>query len=333
MVFLLAGCAGSQPVGPVMEPTPVALPETAPMAAPAVDTDTIYFGSDSAALDDDAREVLATLGLWMERSPAHRIELLVGDAPLEQQRAETARQFMIDMGFEPGRVTLVRTPPPEPTPGLHTLEIEQRDTFVELTVEPEPSVPIERSFSINQTPEQPPGLLRDLGVGLSAGVGFVTFLDDGATAVTEPGAGWDVRLALGTRKPVALEAAYVGSVQEIDALGLDSDAVLVSNGAEANLRIALTRDRPLTPYLLAGVGWARYSIANTEVNTSNLADDDDVIQVPVGVGVSFTSGPVLVDVRTLIRSTLDEQLMAPTADGEEVDLHSWSLAIRAGWQL
>jgi hypothetical protein len=333
MVLLLAGCAGSQQVGPVMEPTPVAVPEAAPLGPPTVDTDVVYFEPGETALDHRAREVLATIGVWLEEAPGHRVEIIVGDDSTEQTRAETAREFLLYMGFAPDRVALVETPPPAPAPGLHTVELAERATEVEVQVEAEPSVPIERSFALQQPPEPAPGLLRDLGIGVSAGAGIVTFLDDEASDIAGPGAGWDVRLTLGTNHPVSLEAAYLGSAQEIDALGLDDDAVLLSTGAEATLRFALSRNRPLTPYLIAGIGWARFSIENSDVNTSNLADSDDVISVPLGVGVSVTSGPVIVDVRSVLRSTLDEDLVPPSATGETVDLNNWSLAVRAGWQL
>lgn len=333
MVLLLSGCAGSQQVGPVLQPTPVEVPEAPTFAPTTVDTDTVYFEPGQTALDDRAREVLATIGVWLEEAPGRRVEIIADADPTEQARAETAREFLLLMGFVPERITIALTPPPAPEPGLHTLEIEEQATEVEVEVEAEPSVPIERAFALQQPAAPQPGMLRELGIGVSAGAGIVTFLDDGASDIAGPGAGWDVRLALGTNHPVSLEAAYLGSAQEIDALGLDDDAVLLSTGAEATLRFALSRNRPLTPYLVGGIGWARYSLENSDVNTSNLADSDDVISVPLGAGVSVTSGPVLVDVRTVIRSTLDEDLVPPSATGEPVDLRSWSLAVRAGWQL
>lgn len=329
IVLVAAGCAGAQEVGPVMQPTPVELPDHAP---PHVDTSTLYFDPDSDQLDEHGREVLAAIGVWLEESPERRLEVIVNDEA-ERSRAATAREFLLFMGFDPARVTIVETPRPAPVTGLRTLEIDERDTLVEMKVEPTPSTPIEHDFAMHAEPGEPPGLLRDLGVGISAGAGFQTFLDGEARAVAEPGATWDVRLALGTNQRVALETAYVGSAQEVEALGLDDGAVLLASGVEASLRIVLGRERPLRPYVVAGVGWSRYSIANTETNTSSLADSDEVIQVPLGGGVTFGSRSVLVDLRALIRSTLDEQMLPPTASGEEVDLHSWSLSVRVGWKL
>ena len=66
-------------------------------------------------------------------------------------------------------------------------------------------------------------------------------------------------MTFGSRSPIAIEAAYVGSAQGINALGLDTDALLVGQGAEGNLRLNLTTRR-VQPYLFGGIGWTRYNL-------------------------------------------------------------------------
>lgn len=58
--------------------------------------------------------------------------------------------------------------------------------------------------------------LSPIGLGVSAGAGVTGFVDGDMREAADPGGTWDVRVAAGTRLPVAFEAAYVGSAQAID---------------------------------------------------------------------------------------------------------------------
>jgi len=96
-----------------------------------------------------------------------------------------------------------------------------------------------------------PQLLTSWGMAVSAGGGVNDFINDDAQEMTGVGGSWDARLVVGTRKYVAFEAAYLGSAQSIDALGLETDARLVGNGAEGVVRVnAMTG--ALQPYVFAG---------------------------------------------------------------------------------
>jgi hypothetical protein len=78
-------------------------------------------------------------------------------------------------------------------------------------------------------------------IGVALGGGVEGFTNNTMRDATNDGGGWNVRLALGTRSMIGAEVAYIGSEQSIDALGLDTSALLVGNGAEANVRFNITQ--------------------------------------------------------------------------------------------
>lgn len=189
----------------------------------------------------------------------------------------------------------------------------------------------QRATEAGATSDRP---LSVIGVAASAGGGVVRFVENGARAVTDTGGQWEARLTIGTRLPVALEAAYIGTAQNVNALGLSENAVLMGNGAEANLRLNLLPTR-VQPYLFGGVGWMHYSVRNTNVNTSSIRSNDDIVTVPFGVGLALRlSRSVLFDVRGTGRATFYEQLFdqAAGATGQNDRLHSWNVAGKLGFE-
>src|SRR4029078_10435722 len=104
-------------------------------------------------------------------------------------------------------------------------------------------------------------------------------------SATETAATCAARLLFGSRSPVAIEGAYVGSVQNIEALGLSTNSLLLGNGVEGTLRVNLTRAR-VQPYVFGGVGRTHYQLPNAQTNTSSLLAKDDVGTVPLGAGLS-----------------------------------------------
>jgi hypothetical protein len=173
-----------------------------------------------------------------------------------------------------------------------------------------------------------------VGVGAMVGGGVTGFIDKQSRAFTDPGGSWEARASVGTRLPLALEAAYVGSAQNITALGLSDNAKLIGNGAEATARFNFTK-RAIQPYIFAGVGWEHYTLDNTGANTSSLRDTDDVLTVPGGVGISFRlASSLLLDLRGTARATFSDDLMnGPYAStGQDARLHNWNAGARLGWE-
>jgi hypothetical protein len=178
-----------------------------------------------------------------------------------------------------------------------------------------------------------------LGVGMMFGGGITDFASPTVRDMTGTGGAWDVRLIFGQREVLALETAYVGSAHYISALGLDNDAMLVSNGAEGTLRLnipVIDHGSIIEPFGFVGLGWSRYELTQTTYNRSNLSTAENVMEVPYGAGLTMGSDGFLVDIRFTYRATYYDQLMrTPTssgATGGDNRLNSWSLGAHIGFE-
>jgi hypothetical protein len=135
----------------------------------------------------------------------------------------------------------------------------------------------------------------------------------------------------GSRLPLAVEGAYVGSVQGIDALGLSTSSLLIGNGVEGTLRFNLTRRR-VQPYLFGGIGWTHYQLSNAATNTSSVLARDDIGTVPLGAGISGRLGRgFIVDARGTYRATFDDELLRAQETTNNT-MQSWSAAARGGFE-
>jgi len=157
-----------------------------------------------------------------------------------------------------------------------------------------------------------PDLLTSFGMSAEVGGGVVSFLDKGATDISRTGGIWSARLLLGTRTHFAGELAYVGSAQGLNTLGLDQSAVLMSNGVEGQLRFNfLTGD--WQPYAAAGYTWRHYSIQNSQGNTSSVASDKNVGEVPVSLGIAWRYKGFIADVRASLNNAFNNTLIPGTS--------------------
>lgn len=198
--------------------------------------------------------------------------------------------------------TMEPAPPPPPPAAPVTREI-----YSERVREPvivEPTVIKSDSF-------------RDRwGLAVSAGGGVNDFTGDAMRDITGTGGAWDARLAIGTKQVIGFEAAYIGTAQSIDAIGLEDDALLVSNGAEGLVRVNLLPGR-FQPYAFGGVAWKRYDLTRTETNTSDVIDQDNVFELPLGVGANARYAGMLFDIRAAYRIATGEDLV-PERDLDDV---------------
>jgi hypothetical protein len=141
---------------------------------------------------------------------------------------------------------------------------------------------------------------------------------------------WGVRYQVGTRTPIGVEAAYLGTAQSIDALGLDTDAILVGNGFEATLRLNLMPESAMQPFAFMGAAWRRYDLTNIGTNTSSVGAQDDVFEVPAGAGLCYRVGGVVAEVRLGFRIATEEDLVPMTTPGVATPMHRWSAAASVG---
>lgn len=170
-----------------------------------------------------------------------------------------------------------------------------------------------------------------VGLGLMVGGGISGFTTERLRDATEVGGGWNAELVVGTRSPIAFEAAYIGTANQIDALGLDRSAVLLGTGFSGVARVNFTMDRPVQPYVLAGAGWKHYDVTNEDFNTSSVNDSDDVLEIPLGAGLSFRRNQFIIDARGLWRAAVDSDLIAGLNE-EDGALHNWTARINLGFE-
>jgi hypothetical protein len=184
------------------------------------------------------------------------------------------------------------------------------------------------------------GPMSGIGTSVQVGGGAFGFTDEETNDFTNTGGSWTARLVLGTRMPLALEAAYIGTANDIDALGLDSSAVLLGNGAEANVRwnIMSTLFRSsidtgighIDPYVFGGIAYKRYSLVNDDFNTSSVRENDNVGEVPMGGGLAWMVGGFAVDARGEFRYAFSDRLFSGTE--AENNLNNWNVSARLGWE-
>jgi hypothetical protein len=174
------------------------------------------------------------------------------------------------------------------------------------------------------------------GFAVSAGAGAGGFTNSNLRGDTNIGGEWGVRLTFGTRSPLAAEVSYIGSAQRIKSLGLEDNAYLVGNGVQGALRFNTTIDLPVQPFLFAGAAWRRYDLANTATNLSDVDDVDNVVELPLGVGVAGRASGLMIDVRGEFRPAFEQDLVpeidvGPTPTGA-LPMHRWGVNANLGYE-
>lgn len=186
--------------------------------------------------------------------------------------------------------------------------------------------------NVETTDPYRPDLRTGFGVGAMVGGGLMNFLNDDVRDFVDVGGAWNARLIFGTRSMLAAELEYNGSAQDVEALGLDTDAVLLGSGATASARMNLTDEARIQPFFLAGFGWQNYTIVNEDFNESNMRDDDNLYQIPLGVGLDYRQGGFLADLRGKVSILGDNDLIVPTDRTDDTELHNWSVNLSLGWE-
>lgn len=215
----------------------------------------------------------------------------------------------------------------DPDPGINEPEVEEYEPMdVEVDVDTEEEAEFEAEAY------EPGFLATDMGIGIRVGGGIMNFAEEQIRDLTDTGGAWGAHVTIGTRSPIAFEASYIGSAMSFDALGVDPDAILLSNGATGALRFNLLQ-QDFQPYLLAGAGWRRFVVTNTDVNTSALRNDDNIFEVPLGVGVAYRIGGFMADLRGDYRLAFDDELLRrPVDDPDEIGngLDNWQVTLSVG---
>jgi hypothetical protein len=215
----------------------------------------------------------------------------------------------------------------------------------------QPPAPPPTNISVNvmpmppPQPQQPPPAVPPapkkmtpisyVGVTTVIGGGATGFVDNGARSFVDTGGAWDARVSAGTRLPVSVEAAYIGSASALKSLGLENNALLLGNGVEGTVRLNFTTTR-VQPYIFGGAGWINYRVENTQITTGDINRSDNILSVPFGIGLTGrVAQGFVIDLRGTGRAAFDDTLFdrAAAASGAgNSRLNSWSGTAQLGYE-
>ena len=169
---------------------------------------------------------------------------------------------------------------------------------------------------------------------LLIGGGLSNFVGDLANESTHPGGAWEATLVFGGRQHLALEVSYNGSVNTVEAVGLSGNALLIGTTAQTAFRANLNTG-DVQPYAIAGFGWTHYALAGEAVNVSGIRNDDNVLIVPVGGGLSVHMGQLVLDMRAFYRHAFSSNMFDTIADatGRSGKMSSWVARVALGFEI
>jgi hypothetical protein len=201
----------------------------------------------------------------------------------------------------------------QPTAGY-----EEEQPYHEVAAKPAPS---------RREPMVPGGLVLTVGGGIN------DFASAQMRGITSLGGEWEVRALWGSRSPIALEVAYVGTAQSMHVEGMDPNAVLVSNGIEGLGRLNIGTYR-FQPYLVAGVAWQHFDVTNKSFNVSDVNNSDDVLAIPFGGGfAAYIADGFVIDARFIYRATYEENLIQPgSPQSGGHGLANWCANLKLGYE-
>jgi hypothetical protein len=237
--------------------------------------------------------------------------------------------IQIEPQAQPAPVAAPTHPPVMPPPKLINANAAAIYGGVTESVVPVPAMP-PPGASRGGGPDAAHTWVGRLGAGMLLGGGFEDFTNANLQNMTGGAGSWNARVLAGTRQFVGVEAAYVGAARGVDALGVQSNALLVSNGVEGAVRLnvpVVMRSRQLLePFGFVGLGWQNYRVTNTSTNTSSLASSDDVMSLPMGGGLEYAIGRFMADARFTYRSTYYNDLMRTGGN-----LNNWGVSGQVGF--
>jgi hypothetical protein len=177
-----------------------------------------------------------------------------------------------------------------------------------------------------------------LGMSIMGGGGVTNFTGNTASDATNVGGSWTARFAVGTRRWVGFEGAYIGGTNSLNNLLVNNDfntTRLNRNGLEGALRLnapLYAKNTLLSPYLLGGVGWNSYRLSNFNSATSDVSlasGNDNTVSIPLGTGFSVGYKGFIADVRYTIRPTYGQQTFLNASSG---GLTNWDAGGMVGYE-
>jgi hypothetical protein len=333
---------------------------------------TVSFDTGSYTLDQNAKGALDGVSKWMHTNEARTLRLrgfadttgnTTANITLSQERADNVRDYLIQQGVDASRISTVGHGEEHPEERMlpaqgRTVTFEgcQPMKVAEATPPapaptavpapaPEPVAPVEETppapVAIAPPPPEPtyelaPGYhyTSVIGMALLVGGGFQDFTSGNAKALTAGGGSWNARIVAGTRSFVGLEAAYVGSANNVrNILGTNVSSSVIGNGLEGNLRLQvpiMVGYSMIEPFGFVGLGWSNYRVTNNRLATSDFSTkSDNVMTVPLGGGVAYTYKMFTVDARASWTPTYYNNLIINNP-GSTNNLDHWGLGGNLG---
>jgi opacity protein-like surface antigen len=165
-------------------------------------------------------------------------------------------------------------------------------------------------------------------VSLTSGAGAANYFGGADSPDTiDTGAAWDARVTMGIHSPIALEAAYMGAVNNVDIGNGTGHGQLFSNGFDGDVRFQLpTR---VQPYVFGGVGYNHMEVRNNGTGAAgNYVGKDDQVTIPAGGGVTaYVGRHVTLDARGTYRYIPDNGITVM----QDRSLHQWLAQAHVGY--
>lgn len=135
---------------------------------------------------------------------------------------------------------------------------------------------------------------------ISVGGGYGDFVNSGVRNITSGQGVWDARLLLGTRSPLAIEAAYTGTAgSEQDPIA--PNPTMSTTQVTGTGRVNIVPKSRFQPFVLGGVGWVNmhsYGRDTAPIAAERFEHNNNGVVVPVGGGFAGYIGKHgMVDVR------------------------------------
>ncbi len=181
--------------------------------------------------------------------------------------------------------------------------------------------------------------MSDYGIYASVGGGLNGFTQPTVAADTNLGGYWDARLGIGVKSFMGAELGYIGGTRNVTALGLNNSAFLYNNGLEGLVRLnaplqaaKAPENLSVEPYAFGGLGWQHFALGGVTSNTSDVRSSDDIMTVPLGVGVGFNYGNATIDVRGTYHQALFSDMFGNTGSGFDPEsLNNWGAGLSLGF--